>query len=109
MSKQERINEELEKKSYHSHRKAPKKSWTSNLTIQTKKERTEENSSSVITKSTNPKVIIQSENFEGRHSYNKHKLMKFVLFIVICIIILITFFLSLKTYNTVNELYNHFM
>lgn len=72
-----------------------------------------ETSVSVFTKTTNPKVIIQSENVDGNtnsisQNKSKRKIIKFICFMVMCIIILITFFLSLKTYNTVNEL-SHYL
>ena len=63
---------------------------------------------SVITKTTAPKVVIQSENVKYADNANKniydHKVFQFILAIVMCIIILITFFISLKTYNTLNSL-----
>lgn len=67
-----------------------------------------ESTVSVITKTTGPKVVIQSEDVgDVTHSYNqkqKDSLLKFICMIVMCAIILITFFLSLKTYNMVSEL-----
>lgn len=64
---------------------------------------------SVITKTTTPKVIIQSENVRDNEkvlskSYDKHLILKLVCFVIMCVILLMTFFLSLKTYNAVNEL-----
>jgi len=63
---------------------------------------------SVITKTTSPKVVIQSENVKyadkADESMCNHKVFQFILAIVMCIIILITFFISLKTYNTLNSL-----
>ena len=64
---------------------------------------------SVITKTTAPKVIIQSENITNNEDIvnkisNKHLLLKFICFVIMCIILLMTFFLSLKTYNAVNDL-----
>lgn len=71
-----------------------------------------ETSVSVFTKTTNPKVIIQSENVDTNNNINKNKnkrkIIKSVCFMIMCIIILISFFLSLKTYNTVNEL-SHYL
>lgn len=69
---------------------------------------------SVLTKTTNPKVVISSENFKDNWNnlpccWKKHKLLKSICFIIICIIILMTFFLSLKTYNIVNELWYYIM
>lgn len=65
-----------------------------------------DSSVSVITKTTNPKIVIQSENFDGndqRISY-KHTLLKFICSIVMCTIILITFFISIKTFDMVKDL-----
>ena len=64
---------------------------------------------SVITKTTTPKVIIQSESITNNEDIvnqisNKHLLLKFICFVIMCIILLMTFFLSLKTYNAVNDL-----
>jgi len=62
---------------------------------------------SVITKTTTPKVVIQSEKVKDavfNQDYDKHLLLKLVCFVIMCAILLISFFLSLKTYNTVNEL-----
>ena len=64
---------------------------------------------SVITKTTTPKVVIQSENVSKNEELlneinYKHLLLKLVCFIIMCVILLMTFFLSLKTYNEVNEL-----
>ena len=65
---------------------------------------------SVFTKNRNPKVIVRSENLEGscdtisHQKLCKHKILKFLCLIVMCIIVLMTFFLSLSTYNTVSKL-----
>lgn len=61
---------------------------------------------SVITKTTTPKVVIQSEGISNNDNIlqNKHLFLKLICFVIMCIILLMTFFLSLKTYNTVNEL-----
>lgn len=72
-----------------------------------------ESNISVLTKTTNPKVVINSEDFkncdENLTIQKKHKLLKTVCFMIICIIILMTFFISLKTYNMVNELSYYIM
>ena len=61
---------------------------------------------SIFTKTTNPKVIIQSENVNNHsQSICRHRLLKSIYLIILGIIVLMTFFLSLKTYNIVNELY----
>lgn len=64
---------------------------------------------SVITKTTTPKVLVQSENITNNENIlneinDKHLLLKLICFIIMCVILLMTFFLSLKTYNAVNEL-----
>lgn len=67
-----------------------------------------ESNVSVITKTTNPRVVVQRESTNDMKNwldYRRHNLIKFVCLIVMCVIILITFFLSLKTYNIVNSLY----
>jgi len=65
---------------------------------------------SVFTKTTNPNVVINSEDVAtyGKQRFHKHRILKSVCLIVMGIIILMTFFLSLKTYNAVNELYQLF-
>ena len=72
-----------------------------------------ESNISVLTKTTNPKIVINSEDFkncdENLTIQKKHKLLKTVCFMIICIIILMTFFISLKTYNMVNELSYYIM
>ena len=63
---------------------------------------------SVFTKTTNPKVVVQSEKINTLHNIqniHKDRILKSICLIVMGIIILMTFFLSLKTYQTVNELY----
>ena len=68
---------------------------------------------SVFTRTTNPKVIIESENvnwsFEWKEHHGKHKLLKFICMMIMCLIILMTFFLSLKTYNMVHNLSEYFV
>lgn len=73
--------------------------------LQVKAEK-ESSNVSVITKTTTPKVVIQSENIKSNDNVldDKHLLLKLVCFVIMCIILLMTFFLSLKTYNAVNEL-----
>ena len=66
---------------------------------------------SVFTKTTNPKVVIQSDKLNIariNQNINMYGILKSICLIVLGIVILITFFLSLKTYNTVNELYQLF-
>lgn len=69
---------------------------------------------SVFTKTTNPKVIVKSEKFKNdstssQRNLNTIILLKFLCFSIMCIIILMTFFLSLKTYDIVNELSKYIM
>lgn len=76
--------------------------------LQVKTERDQSNVS-VITKTTTPKVVIQSEKVSNKENLSneisdRHLLLKLICFVIMCIILLMTFFLSLKTYNTVNEL-----
>jgi len=88
----------------------------SDIKISTKKNSTDfsEKEVSVITKTTKPQVLIQTErinNYQKDPIYNwawlrnKSQLIKFCCSIIICIIILLTFFLSLKTYNMVKDLH----
>lgn len=66
---------------------------------------------SIFTKTTNPKVVIQAEKIDVPHTIqniHRHRIIKSACLIVMGIIILMTFFLSLKTYQTVNELYQLF-
>ena len=70
-------------------------------------ERTSENNVSVFTKTITPKVVIQSENIDNSlfsENINKHQILKICCLIIMSIILLMTFFLTLKTYNAVNEL-----
>ena len=64
---------------------------------------------SVFRKTTSPKVIIESDEINSCtcKSRNTHKVLGVLCFMVICLIILMTFFLSLKTYNMVNEMSQH--
>ena len=64
---------------------------------------------SVFTKTTNPKVVIKSEKvdnttFSQDQNTYRHRFLKSFCLIIMGIIILMTFFLTLKTYNTINEL-----
>ena len=76
--------------------------------LQVKAEK-ESSNVSVITKTTAPKVVVQSENVSNNSPFlneinDKHLLLKLICFIIMCIILLMTFFLSLKTYHAINEL-----
>ena len=96
-------------------KKTQKTVWTVNDINEKEQFDSSDDSVSVFTKTTNPKVIIKSEdirnnwNFTQEESRNKHRLLKFLCVIIICLIILMTFFLSLKTYNAVNKLSEYFM
>ena len=77
---------------------------------------TGETNVSVITKTTSPKVIIKSESLSQKcHDgsckqwFYAHRFIKLLCGLVIIIIILFTFFLSLKTYNMVSDLSDLFM
>lgn len=93
-------------------KKLPKKTWEVKTVAEKKVTESSDTNVSVFTRTTNPKVIIKSESVKDDwkdfscKNWNKHKLIKFVCFVVICLIVLMTFFLSLKTYNTVNDLSN---
>lgn len=88
---QEKTNVSKKRKSES---KISEKDSTSNIT-----------SVSVITKSTKPNVVIQAEKFESKNSINTDEKMIFtqICMFVVGIIILLTFFLSLKTYKIVNQ------
>ena len=70
---------------------------------------------SVFTKTTRPKVILESESLKGKwdtlleRHYCGYGVLKFLCFIILCIIVLMTFFLALRTYNMVNELANYIL
>lgn len=67
---------------------------------------------SVFTKTTSPKIILHSEKLNIAKTNQKNirmcRLLKSLCLIILGIIILMTFFLSLKTYHAVNELYQLF-
>lgn len=88
-------------------RKDSKKESVSEVTIERKTSNNSDSDVSVFTRTTTPKVVIQSEKIDTPQIQNihKHRIIKSICLIVIGIIILMTFFLSLKTYNNVNELY----
>ena len=88
---------------------AEKRKTTTVLKAETEKDSLTSSNVSVITKTTTPKVVVQSENVSNSENVfsntnDKHFLLKLICFIIMCIILLMTFFLSLKTYNMVNEL-----
>ena len=93
--------------------KFPKKFGDSDVVITEKNDKTPESDVSIFTKTTRPNVILESESLKGCWStlLQKHccgyRMLKFLCFIILCIIVLMTFFLALKTYNLVNELANY--
>ena len=96
-------------------KKVQKIAWTVDDVNEKEQLNSSDASVSVFTRTTNPKVIIKSENirdnweFKWKDSRNEHRSLKFLCIIIMCLIILMTFFLSLKTCNTVNKLSEYFM
>ena len=89
-------------------RRNSKKDFVSEVVLEKKVSDNSESGVSVFTKTTTPKVIIQSEKMDEPEVYQnvkRHNAIKSICLIVMGIIILMTFFLCLKTYNDVNELY----
>jgi len=98
-------------KSKVSPKKTTKKETISEVVVEKNVSNNSDTWVSVFTKTTNPKVVIQSDKIDtldNCQKIHKHQILKSVCLIVMGIIILMTFFLSLKTYNTVNELYQLF-
>ena len=92
-------------------KKNPKKGFVSEVVIEKKVSNNPDADVSVFTKTTSPKVVVQSEKMDTPQiiqNIHRHRVLKSICLIVMGIIILMTFFLSLKTYNTVNELYQSF-
>jgi hypothetical protein len=89
-------------------KRTTRKIWSVKIVTDKNQTKTPEANVSVFTKTTNPKVVIKTEKVENDWNNhlckNKHKALKFFCFIIMCIIMLATFFLSLQTYNTVNKL-----
>ena len=75
------------------------------------KENQNEADVSVFTKSTNPKVVVWSEKFNNENvkfhcdGWCSWKIVKFVFMIVMSSLLIITFFVSIKTYHIVENLY----
>lgn len=82
---------------------------SSEIIIEKSKENLDKRNVSVITKTIRPNVIIKSENINENNTQGKQWLIKSICLMIMCIIILITFFLSLKTYNMVHELSNYIL
>ena len=87
------------------------KSWSTTDVVEKNLSNPSESNVSVITKTTNPKVIIQSEGLHNNSVDNpsdqypwKNQILKFVCMVIMCMVILATFFLSLRIYNILNEL-----
>lgn len=72
-----------------------------------KREQTESNVS-VFTRSTNPKVVVWAEKVSNEKSCcNRQcswRIIKFVFMVVMSILLIITFFVSLRTYHIVENL-----
>ena len=102
-----------EKSTSQTKRQKNSKVWTTIVTKKSSKD--EEATVSVFTKTNTPKVILKSEKLNKEcdsicwTSLNKHTLIKFVCILIMCLIILITFFISLRTYNIVNELADYIL
>lgn len=84
--------------------------WNSSSTTENKPQDSSDSTVSVFTRTNNPKVVIKSEKINDNwdifywKNLSKHKLIKFACIIIMSLIILMTFFLSFKTYNMINEL-----
>ena len=88
-------------------KKTEKDSRSSSSIQEEEIEHTSKNGVSVFTRTTSPKVVIQSENVNHNlltPNLDKHQILKICCLIIMSIILLMTFFLSLRTYNAVNEL-----
>ena len=89
--------------------KNSKRETVSDVAIEKKVSSNPEMGVSVFTKTTNPKVVIHSENLCTTRVFQNQNIcwrrfLKSTWMIVMSIIVLITFFLTLKTYNIVSEL-----
>ena len=88
-------------------RKDSKKESVSEVVIEKRMSSDSDIDVSVFTKTTTPKVVVQSEKMDCTSIYQnicEHRILKSACLIIMGVVILMTFFLSLKTYNTVNEL-----
>ena len=88
-------------------RKGSKKESVSEVVVEKKVSDNSDANVSVFTKTTSPKVVVQAEkmeSFEFNQNIYRHKILLYACLIIMGIIILMTFFLALKTYNNVNEL-----
>ena len=88
-------------------RRNSKKESVSEVVVEKKISDNSDANVSVFTKTTSPKVVVQAEkmeNFEFNQNIYRHKILLSACLIIMGIIILMTFFLALKTYNNVNEL-----
>lgn len=88
-------------------RRNSKKESVSEVVVEKKISDNSDANVSVFTKTTSPKVVVQAEkmeNFEFNQNIYRHKILLSACLVTMGIIILMTFFLALKTYNNVNEL-----
>lgn len=91
-------------------KRTSKKDWTTSMPINEKHTSHPDANVSVFTKTTTPKVVINAENTKNNHNNlswkknSKYDVLIFLCFIMMCIIILATFFISLQTYNIIKEL-----
>lgn len=89
--------------------KNSRKETVSDVVVEKKTSENSETGVSVFTKTTNPKIVVQSENLENSKVCQNQNIcscrfLKFVCLMIMSIIVLMTFFLALRTYNIVNEL-----
>ena len=89
--------------------RSSKKETVSDVVVEKETSENPETGVSVFTKTTNPKIIVQSENLENTKVCQNQNICscrfwKFVWLMIMSIIILMTFFLTLRTYNIINEL-----
>lgn len=91
-------------------KKTSQKIWASSVVTEKKHSDNSEANVSVFTKTTSPKIVVKSENLKNNDNMflwqkqNKYNMLILFCFIIMCIIILATFFLSVQTYDTVNKL-----
>ena len=85
-----------------------KKLWNESDSVENLKKNHAESSVSVFTRSTNPKVVVWAEKVDKVISCNNRwhswRIMKFVFMIVMGILLVITFFVSLRTYHLVENM-----
>ena len=89
--------------------KNSRKEAVSDVVVKKKVSNNSEMGVSVFTKTTNPKVVVQSENLDTTKAFQNQNIcwrrfLKSTWMIVMSIIVLMTFFLALKMYSIVSEL-----